>query len=55
LLLSENAKAEGWSVKESDHNYIAVDGKYLKFKQIERMFMPNLSDKAVSFIMKKRH
>ena len=51
LVLSEKAKLR-LNVKESDHNYIAVDGKYLEFKQLKNIYA-KLSDKTVSFIMKK--
>ncbi|HEY8395864.1 MAG TPA: NAD kinase [Bacilli bacterium] len=51
LILSEKAKLK-LSVKASDFNYIAVDGKYLEFKQLKNIYA-KLSDKAVGFIMKK--
>lgn len=51
LVLSGKAKLR-LNVKESDHNYIAVDGKYLEFKQLKNIYA-KLSDKKVSFIMKK--
>jgi NAD+ kinase len=51
LVLSEKSKIK-LSVKESDHNYLAVDGQYLEFKQLKSVYA-KLSDKSVCFIMKK--
>jgi len=51
LILSEKAKVK-LNVKESDFNYIAVDGKYLEFNKLKNIYA-RLSEKAVGFIMKK--
>lgn len=51
LILSDYAKLK-LSVKESDFNYIAVDGKYLEFNRLKNIYA-KLSEKAVGFIMKK--
>lgn len=51
LILSENAKIK-LSVKESDHNYISVDGQYLEFEQLKNIYA-KLSDKSVCLIMRK--